>query len=151
VCTASPARPRRTIAAAPSRRPPRRAAPVAPEAHRRVRRPLAVVMVQSPHRLVHPSAFPAVRRRSPSRRRRPCAAPAARFCPGLLDLKPTAHIRLKPYRSTSLPVNPKPCARNRSWPPDLDPMDQIHPFSITPRFCLRNPGFFQNCNSVLPP
>jgi hypothetical protein len=25
--------------------------------------------------------------------------------------------------------------RNRSWPPNLDPADEIHPFSLTAHFC----------------
>jgi hypothetical protein len=53
-----------------------------------------------------PAPFSPERRRSPSCRRRPCAAPAARIRPGPPDLKSTTKIRLnptgqsQPHRST---------------------------------------------------
>jgi hypothetical protein len=78
----------------------------------------------------------------PPRRRRPCAAPAARFRPRPLDPKPMARIRLKPHRSTSLPVNPLTRARLDPWPFDLDPADQIHSHSFNRAVLLKNPRVF---------
>jgi hypothetical protein len=49
------------------------------------------------------------------------------------------------YRS----IAARACIRSRLL--DLDPMDQIHPFSVPAHFCLRNPEFFQIHNPVLPP
>jgi hypothetical protein len=59
--------------------------------------------------------------------------------------------RVNAWGKLSHTGQPHLSGRIKPWPPDLDPMDQIHPFSITARFCLRNPKFFQNCNPVLPP
>jgi hypothetical protein len=59
-----------------------------------------------------------------------------------MDPHPTALI------APSLPVNLVNTGqlhlptRNRSWPPDLDPMDQIHPFKLNRAVLLKSPQVF---------
>jgi hypothetical protein len=129
-------RARRTCAAAVAHRAPPRLAVATPEARRGVRRALAVIPVLSPRLLEHPARF---RLCAAARRHCAAAARAAAGCiPPLLacirpeppdrrstvQITPSSLVKAAPYRSTTL------IRRNRSPPPDHDPVVQIHLFSV---------------------
>jgi hypothetical protein len=107
------------------------------------------------------------------RARRPGVDPAANGAPQRLFPRRAAACRRAPPRLASPPLlacaGSEPSDEHRAaqieltpgqyWstqclrspPLDLDPMDQIHPYSLPARFYKENLELFQNCNPVLPP
>jgi hypothetical protein len=103
------------------------------------------VLVVIPPLLVHPSAvFPLHRR---ARRPAPPRAAVVRRHrrPGRLRTIRAAGPpiygpdQFDPESNYPVPVNPKTTARIEPQPLDLDPMDQIHPYSFTRAFLFKKP------------
>jgi hypothetical protein len=144
-CPVSPSQGRRSSTAALLRRLPSRAGVAAPGRRCCTRGPLAVVLVPSPSRLEHPSSTSLLRRRAAALRRRVSALPPALSrCSrsleiGTVDCPTSGPDRAMPLVRPAHTGQPSLITRSRSWPLDLDPMDQIQPLSLNRAFLFKKP------------